>query len=194
MKEALAVVAAILAVVGYLPYLRDAIKNRITPHPYTWFIWSIVSGITLGGQIVKGAGFGAIPTLVAEVLTILIFIFSLKNGFKYVNKVDHYYLLAACIGLIPWVITKDPTISVIVAVTIDVIAFTPTLRKTWRYPSTETGLIYGINVVRHFVTLGSLKSYNLVTMLHSIVMIIANTAMTFTVMRSKRTHHKRTLN
>jgi len=186
MKETLAFIAAILALVGYLPYLRDTIRNRVTPHPYTWFIWSIVSGITFAGQIVKGAGLGALPTLVAEVLTISIFIFSLKYGFKYVKTIDHYYLAIACAGLIPWLITKDPTVSVLVAVSIDVIAFTPTIRKTWHFPSTETKTIYAINVIRHVITLGSLSSYNLATMAHSIAMIVANTVMTFAVMRSKK--------
>ena len=65
----------------------------------------------------------------------------------------------------------------IIVVCIDLIAFIPTLRKTWEKPSTETPVLYSMNVVRHILTLFSLQAYNIATMLHSIFMIILNTIM-----------------
>lgn len=144
-----------------------------------------MSGITLFGQIVKGAGIGALPTAVAEVFTISIFIFSLRYGFKHVVKSDNYFLAAALLGLIPWLITKDPTISVVIAVGIDLVAFTPTIRKTWARPASETPILYGANVVRHVLTLCSLQSYNIATTLHSIAMITTNSIMTSIILFKK---------
>lgn len=144
-----------------------------------------MSGITLFGQIVKGAGIGALPTAVAEAFTIGIFIFSLRYGFKNVIKTDNYFLAAALLGLIPWIITRDPTISVVIAVAIDLIAFTPTIRKTWVRPSSETPILYGANVLRHILTLLSLQSYNIATTLHSIAMITTNSTMTSIILFKK---------
>ena len=185
MKDTLAVIAALIAIAGNIPYIIDAFKKRVTPHPYTWLVWSIVSGITLAGQVIKGAGVGALPTAVAEAFTIGIFLFSLRYGFKNVIKSDNYFLAAALIGLIPWIITKDPTISVVIAVGIDLIAFTPTIRKTWLRPSSETPALYGANVLRHILTLLSLQSYNLATTLHSIAMIVTNSVMTTIILFKK---------
>lgn len=185
MKNVLAIIAAIVALGGNIPYLRDAIKKRVTPHPYTWLVWSIVSGITLFGQIVKGAGVGALPTAVAEAFTIGIFIFSLRYGFKNIVKTDNYFLAVALLGLVPWVITRDPTISVVIAVAIDLIAFTPTISKTWVRPSSETPVLYGANVLRHILTLLSLQSYNVATTLHSIAMITTNSIMTSIIILKK---------
>ena len=178
MKETLAIIAAVVAIGGNIPYIRDAINKRVTPHPYTWFVWSIVSGITLFGQIAKGAGIGALPAAVAWIFTLSIFVFSIRYGFKNVIKTDNYFLAGALFGLIPWIVTKDPTISVIIAVGIDLIAFTPTIRKTWVRPDSETPILYGANVLRHILTLFSLQSYNIATTLHSIAMIATNTLMT----------------
>lgn len=77
MKEILVPIAVIFAIIGNIPYLLDVIKRKVQPHPYTWLVWSIVSLITFFGQVVKGAGIGAIPTGVAEIFTIIIFLFSL---------------------------------------------------------------------------------------------------------------------
>jgi hypothetical protein len=185
MKEVIIPIAVIFAVIGNVPYLLDVIKRRVQPHPYTWLVWSVVSLITFLGQVVKGAGIGAIPTGVAELFTIIIFFFSLRYGFKNIVRRDTYFLLVALLGLIPWMLTKDPTISVVIVVCIDLIAFIPTLRKTYFYPSTETPLLYSMNVLRHILTLFSLQAYNIATTLHSVVMIITNSFMTYFLLRHK---------
>lgn len=177
MKEILAFTAAGLAIAGNLPYIKDAFTKRVKPHPYTWLVWTIVSAIVVLGQISEGAGIGALPAAVALVFTIIIFLFSLQYGFRYVRKTDIYFLVAALLGLIPWFIFDNPTISVVIAVSIDLIAFVPTLRKTYFHPETETPILYGSNVLRHILTLFSLQAYNIATTLHSIAMIVTNSIM-----------------
>ncbi len=186
MKEIIAVIAAVIAVIGNVPYLFDIIKKRVQPHPYTWLVWTIVSGITFFGGLAKGAGIGALPTGVAESFTLIIFLFSLQYGFKQIVKTDTYFLIIALLGLIPWAITRDPTISVVIVVSIDAVAFIPTLRKTWRQPTSETPLLYSMNVLRHGLTLFSLQAYNIATTLHSIAMIIINSVMTGLIIIRKR--------
>ena len=184
-KEIIAIIAAIIAVVGNLPYLWDIFRKRVQPHPYTWLVWTIVSGVTFFGGLARGAGIGALPTGASEIFTLIIFLFSLQYGFKHIVKTDTYFLIIALLGLIPWALTKDPTVSVIIVVTIDAIAFIPTLRKTWKHPKTETPILYGANVLRHVLTLFSLQAYNVATVLHSIVMIILNSAMTGIIIAPK---------
>lgn len=177
MKGVIAIIAAVLAIFGNIPYLRNVIHKKIKPHPYTWFVWSIVSGVTFFGALQKGAGVGVIPTGIAEIFTFIIFFYSLRYGFKKINKVDTIYLIIALLGLIPWAITKDPTVSVVIVVCIDLVAFVPTIRKTWKSPESETSILYTMNVARHILTLFSLEAYNVATMLHSVVMIVVNTIM-----------------
>ncbi|MCE9517542.1 hypothetical protein K8Q96_00900 [Candidatus Nomurabacteria bacterium] len=176
-KIILVVIASLLAIVGNIHYLRDVIKGRVKPHPYTWFIWTIVSCVVFFGQVAKGAGIGAIPTAFAEVFTVIIFLYSLKYGFKNPPRIDKYFLALALLGLIPWFITKDPTISVIIVVLIDLVAFVPTLHKTYFHSQSETPVLYGSNVLRHSLIISTLGAYNIATMLHSISMIITNSIM-----------------
>ncbi len=183
MKEILAVIAVLLAVVGNVPYLRDVLRKKVEPHPYTWLVWSIVSAVTFFGQLLKGGGLGSIPTGISESFTLIIFACSLRYGFRHVQKRDTALLALALLGIIPWILTRDPTLSVVIVVIIDIVAFAPTLRKTWRYPQTENSILYIMNVLRHVLTLAVLQQYNIATMLHSIVMICTNTAMTVFILR-----------
>lgn len=184
-KEYIAVVAAILAVVGNVPYLRDVLREKVKPHPYTWLVWSVVSAVTFFGQVAKGAGVGAIPTAASEMFTVIIFLFSIKYGFKHIRRQDTIFLIVALLGLIPWYYTKDPTISVIIVVIIDLIAFIPTLQKTKRNPETENQILFSMNAARHILTLFSLEAYNIATTLHSIAMIIVNSLMTYLILRKR---------
>jgi hypothetical protein len=186
MKETIAIVASLLAIVGNVPYLRDIVKKRVEPHPYTWLVWTIVSCIIFFGQLAKGAGIGALPTAASEIFTVIIFFFSLRYGFKNIRTIDTVFLAVALLGLIPWALTKDPTISVVIAVGIDLVAFLPTIRKTWVHPKTETPILYSMNVLRHILMLFSLQAYNLATMLHSIAMITTNSLMTFLITRKQK--------
>jgi hypothetical protein len=187
LKETIAILAAILAIAGNVPYVMDVLKGRVKPHAYTWFVWTIVSAIVFFGQLAKGAGVGAIPTAASEIFTLIIFLLSLKHGFKGIKKIDTFFLVLALAGIIPWVLTEDPTVSVTVAVAIDVVAFIPTLRKTWVAPQTETPILYGVNVVRHILALFSMEAYNIATTLHSIAMITTNSIMTALIFRDKNT-------
>jgi len=189
MKETIAIIAAVLAFIGNISYLKDVIKKNVYPHPYTWFIWSIVSMTTFFGGLAKGAGIGALPTGIAEGFTIIIFLFSLQYLFRrevgHIRTMDHYFLAICVIGLIPWALTKDPTWSVVIVVLIDIVAFVPTLRKTWAHPKTERPLLFEMNVARHALTLFSLGAYNIATTFHSIAMIVTNTVMTIFIRRRK---------
>ncbi len=184
-KETLAVIAAVLAIIGNVPYILDIFKGRVQPHAYTWFVWTVVTGIVFFGQIAKGAGIGALPTAASGAFTLFIFFLSLKNGLRHITKTDTFFLILALGGIIPWILTSDPTISVVIAVSIDLIAFVPTLRKTWLKPSTESPLLYGSNVLRHILALLSMQTYNIATTLHSIAMLATNSAMTLLLVTAK---------
>jgi hypothetical protein len=168
--------------------LIKVIKKEVTPHPYTWFIWSIVSLVTVFGQIQKGGGIGAIPTAVSEIFTIIIFLLSLRYGFKNIDKKDTYFLIAALLGLIPWALTKDPTLSVIVVVTIDIIAFIPTLNKARKNPESEYSLLYISNVLRHVLILFLVENRNIATCFHSVAMVVTNSLMTYFIVNKKKSH------
>ena len=184
MKITIAIIASLLAIVGNVPYLRDIIKGRVQPHPYTWLVWSLVSCIIFWTSC-KRAGLVHFRPLRLKCLLLSSFSFRSSMGSNIFAK----SILSFCDCIARYysrLLTKDPTISVIIAVAIDVVAFIPTMRKTWARPETETPILYGMNVLRHILMLFSLQAYNIATTLHSIVMITTNTFMTVVIMRIYR--------
>lgn len=185
MKETLGLIAAILAVVSHAPYIKDILHSRTRPHVFSWVIWSIVTLLVFFGQLQEGAGPGAWTTGITGLTTILIAFLAFKQGSKDITKSDVIFFSAALATLIPWKLTNNPTISIILLTLIDILAFIPTLRKTIKDPSSETFLTYFLNLFRHGLSIPALATYNLATVLFPAVMLLLNGTMVSVILKSR---------
>ncbi|MEK7575401.1 MAG: hypothetical protein AAB511_04205 [Patescibacteria group bacterium] len=174
LKIVLGAVAAILALFSSFLYIRDILRGNTKPHTYTWLIWSIVTTIAFLGQWVSGGGPGSWATGVAAVVTIGTFFLSLKDkyGTKDITSFDKVCLALAIISILPWILTKSVLWSVILATVIDLIAFFPTMRKTWHAPQSESlGSMY-VDAVKHGLSTFSMGSYSLVTLIYPLSVLL----------------------
>lgn len=185
MKETLGLIAVALTIIGHLPYITDIFKGKTRPHIFTWVVWAIVTVLAFIGQWQKGGGAGSWTTGVTGVITIFIAILAVRNGSKDITRTDKICFIAALISIIPWYLTKDPTLSIIIITLIDVFAFIPTVRKTIKNAGTETLFTYALNILRHGLSVVALANYNIATYLYPIALLIMNLVMTFIILRFK---------
>ena len=168
------ILTIILGTVGSLLYIRDIIAGTTKPHLYTWLIWAIVSAVVIVGQVTKGAGAGAWSTEAAEFFTVIILFFAYTHGTKDIRKIDTVFLILSLGAIIPWFLTNDPTLSVILATAINVVAYFPTIRKLYRKPKSETLSMYALNLLRHSLSLLALSSLSVATYLFPAACLIMN--------------------
>lgn len=161
-------IAAGLALISSYLYIRDIFRGNTKPHTYTWLIWSIVTTIAFFGQVVSGGGPGSWATGVAAVVTIITLLISLKGGYgtKDITRFDTVCLVLAILSILPWLLTKNVLWSVLLATFIDLIAFVPTMRKTWHAPQSESlGSMY-VDAVKHALSTVSMGTYSLITLVY----------------------------
>ena len=173
-KMILSLTAIALTLLGYLPYLKDTISKKTTPHIYTWFIWGLVTAIAYGLQVNAGAGIGSWVTLVVAIVCFIIFGFGLKNGNRDITKSDTTFFILSILAMLLWLIAKQPLFSVLFVSFIDILGFIPTIRKSWKNPFSETLISYEINSVRHGLSILALQEYNIVTWLYPATWVLAN--------------------
>ncbi len=167
-KVILGAVAAVLALFSSFLYIRDIFRGNTKPHTYTWLIWGIVTTIAFFGQSVSGGGPGSWATGVAALVTIFTFLLSLKGGYGTtdITNVDKVCLVLALVAILPWLVAKSVLWSVILATGIDLIAFFPTMRKTWYAPRSESlGSMY-VDAVKHSLSMFSMGSYSLINLMY----------------------------
>ena len=183
MKEFIGLVAVVLAFVGLIPYIIDIFRNKTKPHIFTWIVWAMVTFLAFIAQWQKGAGAGSWTTGVTGILTIFIALISLKKGSRDMTTSDVVIFVTALLAMIPWLLTKDPTISVVLLTVIDALAFIPTFRKTMKDPTSETFSSYVIHAVRHSLSIVALSNYNLATYLYPGVVALCNVVVVVIIAR-----------
>lgn len=174
LKEIIGFIAAALAFVAYGPYIRDAIKGITKPHPYSWFIWGLITAIIFALQITHEAGAGAYVTLTVAVLSFVICGIGFKKGIKDITVLDTICFILALGATGVWLFAKQPTLSMVLLVAIDMLGFIPTVRKAWHKPQEETLFTWWFNGLRHAVSLFAIQRYSLISLLNPVVWTMAN--------------------
>lgn len=185
MKEILGLIAVGLSLTGLIPYIIDILRSKTKPHVYTWAIWAIVTSLVFFGQWAKGGGAGSWNTGVVAMLTVVIAILALKKGTDDITKLDKILFVGALLAIVPWLITKDPTLSVVTLTLIDVAAFIPTIRKTLNSPTSETFTTYLSSVFRYVISLVALANYNLATYFFPVTILLMNIVMVGIILKAR---------
>jgi len=174
MKQILGVLTVAMALVGYIPYLRDTFKGKTKPHVISWFLWTLVSFIAFGLQWSKGAGAGSYSNFAMGIICFVLFIQSFKNGTKNIKLADLISFILAIIAIILWLVVNQPVWSIILVVIIDILSFAPTFIKSWEKPWEETLFTWLLSIVRQGCIILSLQTINFVTILFPLYAVIAN--------------------
>jgi predicted neutral ceramidase superfamily lipid hydrolase len=175
-KIIFAVIATILGLIGYIPYISDIFKGKTKPHIFSWFIWGLLTAIGFLAQVVGGAGPGAWVTGVTALICFLITALAFNRGEKNITRGDWFCFVGALFGIVLWVTTDNPLSAVILITIIDAVAYIPTFRKAYHKPFEETLIEYILSSLKFVVALFALDAFTLVTALYPVSLVITNGA------------------
>ena len=174
LKRIVAVLAAILTFVSYIPYYRDILKGKTHPHLYTWLLWGILSSLLVALQIKGGAGPAILVSGAAVVLCIGVVGLSRIRGTKNITRLDGYIALMGLGAIFLWLVVDQPLLSALLLIIADLLAFIPTVRKSWSEPQSETLSLYVTNTLRFSMALFAVKEYTFLAASWIVTWILAN--------------------
>lgn len=186
-KHSIAIFAVILTFIGYIPYDRDIIKGSTKPHIFSWSVWGLITLIVFALQVYGGAGLASLVTLSAALMCAgVIFLGFRHKSISDITKSDIVFLIGALVSLAVWIFAKQPILSAVLATAIDVLAFVPTIRKSWHKPYTETLSMNVLTTFRFGLVLISLDAYSLLTVLYPITWLLGNGLFSMMLMYRRR--------
>jgi hypothetical protein len=174
MKEISSSTAIVLTFVAYIPYYRDILIGKTQPHIYSWSLWSLLTILIVALQIKGGAGSATWITAAAGLLSIGVVFLSVKNGKKNITTSDKIVAVLSLLAIIFWLIINQPIISIILVIIADILAFAPTVRKSWYKPHTETLSLYVTNTVRFFLSFAAIETYTFLSSSWIVVWMVVN--------------------
>jgi hypothetical protein len=187
LKPYLGVIAVCLGLAAYVIYISSTLKNKIKPHAFSWLLWTLTTAIVFIAQVMKGGGAGSWSTGVTCIVCFAIGIISLFKYDKAYSLSDILFIGIALLALIPWYFTKDPTASVILIASVDVLGYGPTIRKSYHYPHEEKAISFGLNSVKHLFSFLALQNYIIATWIYPASQIFMNSLVVVLLLIRRKT-------
>ena len=168
------VLAALIALGGYIPYARDILRGRARPARSARIMFAILLVISLVQQHSLGSGWLLAMTLGEMVGSLAILALALNHGVGGFSKIDKvcYTLLIA--DLIIWQATGNTLLALHLGVLADLIAFSPTLIKTWHKPWTETPVFFITGIIAPTLNIVAAGKYSYAVLLFPAYIAIVN--------------------
>jgi len=172
---------------GYLPYIKDILRGKTKPNMVTWLMWSIAPLIGSIAAVVDGVGWAVLPTLFNGFLPLIVFVISFvnKNSYWKLEKFDYLCGFFSAMALIFWAVTKEPVIAIIFAIISDAFAAMPTLIKSWKYPETETMILYMVSIFVNATSFAAIKVWNFSSIGFPMYLTIINILLVSAIFRGR---------
>ena len=186
-KEIFGIISSILSLVAFLPYIWLIFKGKIRPNLFSRVIFFIVSGQIAFGIYFAGGGAGSWPLFITFFLNIFIIIGLFKTGAdRSIKKHDYIFLLMSIIAVPIWIITKDPTWSVVILSIQNSLGYGPAYTQSYRKPFDESIFHFSVIILRDIILVFALHVYSLGTLIFPILKTISAIALVTLIIIRRR--------
>jgi hypothetical protein len=181
----LGVVAALVAIAGTIPYVRDMLRGTTLPHRGTWLIWSLLSVLVFVSQRADGATWSLVVAGMQVVLNGLVFGFAVYRGVGGVSVADRLMLAIAAGGALGWVIADEPFVATACVVVADLLGLAMMLPKTYRDPESETLATFALASVSGALATASVGAADLALVIYPIYLCFGNLGLAILIHRRR---------
>ncbi len=147
----LSILAGLLYIVAYVPYIRAIVRKEAQPAKASWIIWASLDTITLAGMIAKHALNGLIVGALVGAWTVVVL--ALKHGKSGWTRLDKFCLGGAVLGLVLWGVSGNPTFGIVTSLTVMFVGSFPTFVSAWKDPGNENRTAWTIFFVSCIVAM-----------------------------------------
>ena len=180
LKEIFGLLALIIAIISFFPYLKDIFARKTTPHIYSWLIWAILQTVATVAILRENSFWSAIGVASLGLVSLTVFLLSFKYGTKNITLFDTACLAGALIAISFWIFANNVFVSIILITIIDFIAFLPTYRKGYEEPYSETIFLFICSAISNLFSFLSITHYSIVSSLYVSSLVLTN--MMFVIM------------
>ena len=187
MRHALSVLAGIIVMAGFLPYVYAILRKGAKPVRTTWIIWTTLDTITFAGMYSANTLNGQMTgTLIGTWLTVLL---ALKYGVPGWSMLDKFCLGGAFLGIVLWQIFDNPTLGILTSLSVIFLGSLPTFASVWKDPSRESIFAWLIFLISRVFAILAIPHWTLADAAQPIVFFTVQAIMVLLILRPKHTPH-----
>ncbi|HKX24052.1 MAG TPA: hypothetical protein VJM46_02345 [Candidatus Saccharimonadales bacterium] len=138
MHDLIGLVAGVVGLAGYAPYVRDILAGKTQPERTSWLIWTLEYAVLCAAQLAKGAGPALWLAGLQFVGVIIVYALSFKYGTGRMDRRNAVLLVCVCLALSAWFFSSDATLTIWILIIVEAVAGVLTAIKVYRDPGSET--------------------------------------------------------
>jgi len=168
------VISALLAFVCYIPCGRDILRGRVQTARSSRIMLTLLLVVVLVQQVSLGSGLALAVTVGELIGSLAIMSLSLRHGVGgwQRHEVVCYGLLG--VSLVAWLLTSNAFLALHLSIAADLVAFAPTLVKTWRLPASETPIFYGFGALAALLSVFAVPHISYVVVVFAAYLTVVN--------------------
>jgi hypothetical protein len=171
-KALLSIAAGLLMLYSFWPYAQDIMSGRAKPARSVRLMLVALLLIIFLQQRALHSGWGSLMVGCECLGSLAILLLSLKRGVGGLHTIDVVCYVLLAVDVLLWLTTHDAFLAIQLTILADIIAFTPTLVKTWRHPWTETPLFFLLGGIAAALSAISVSRYTFAILLFPIYCIL----------------------
>lgn len=176
-----------ISIAAYGIYLwQTSRKEGAQPHPFSWLLWGLVTGVAFIVQVSTGGGAGSWVTGFTSAMCFVIGLFSLFKHRWQFALFDWLSVSAGIILLFYYLLAENALSSAILATAMDVVGYGPTVKKGWAKPYNDSASSFALNSIKFVPALFALKSYSVTTWLYPSTLVLVNGAVAIMLFLRRR--------
>ncbi len=181
----LGVAGGLAGIADTVPYVRDTVRGSTRPHRGTWLIWAVLAVVAALSQRADGASWSVLMTGTQAILTGLVFVLAIRHGEGGMQTRDLLLLGLAGVGVIGWIIARQPVVAVGCVIAADLAAFVMMTPKVKADPDSETLSTYALAAAGGALAAGAVGMADVSLLLYPVYYCAANGAMAVFIHRRR---------
>ena len=186
LKDLMGALAVVIAVVAYAIYVWKSLRGDARPHPLSWLIFGILTGTGYLVQLDQAAGPASWVMGITTAVCFLLCVMSFWKGERVFPWYEWAFLLAAAIIFLFYLWSRQPTLSAILAATVNVLGFGPTVTKAWNRPFSDSVTTFALNSLKFVPSFFALDTVSVATWVFPATLVVANAVVALVIYRRRR--------
>lgn len=184
-QSALGVIAGVLTIFCFTPYITTIFQGKTRPNRATWWIWATNGAILCSSSYASGAS-NTLWILISSVTAqFVIALIALKYGEGGWTRFDRTCLIGAISSLMLWKLFSSPILAILCTVIVDFFGALPTIRKSYLEPAKEDLLTWSLYTLASLLNLFAVEKFSFAIFFPAIYVFVINSTIFLLVLRPK---------
>ena len=185
-RDALGLVSVAMAVAAAAIYVAQTLRGEVRPHPLSWFVFGVLSGVGAWVQRDEGAAQGSWALLA---MTIICFVFvgaSLARGERSFSRQEWAFAAAAGATFGLYLVSRDANVAAGLITLIDALGYGPTFIRGWREPMKDSVASFALNAAKFIPSLMAMDPLTFATAFYPATLLVLNTTVSVMLLARRR--------